>query len=59
MNEKQYDFPVEVLDLPSKGLVYPKEHPLSKGTITIKYMTAKEEDILSNQNLIRTTFITI
>ena len=53
MNERQYDFPVEVLDLPSKGLVYPKEHPLSKGTITIKYMTAKEEDILSNQNLIR------
>jgi hypothetical protein len=53
MSEKQYDFPVEVLDLPSKGLVYPKEHPLSKGTITIKYMTAKEEDILSNQNLIR------
>jgi hypothetical protein len=53
MNEKQYDFPVEVLDLPSKGLVYPKDHPLSKGTITIKYMTAKEEDILSNQNLIR------
>lgn len=53
MSEKQYDFPVEVLDLPSKGLVYPKEHPLSQGTITIKYMTAKEEDILSNQNLIR------
>jgi hypothetical protein len=53
MSEKQYDFPVEVLDLPSKGLVYPKEHPLSKGNITIKYMTAKEEDILSNQNLIR------
>lgn len=53
MSEKQYDFPVEVLDLPSKGLVYPKDHPLSKGTITIKYMTAKEEDILSNQNLIR------
>lgn len=53
MSEKQFDFPVEVLDLPSKGLVYPKEHPLSKGTITIKYMTAKEEDILSNQNLIR------
>ena len=53
MTEKQFDFPTEVLDLPSKGLVYPKEHPLSSGTIEIKYMTAKEEDILSNQNLIK------
>jgi hypothetical protein len=53
MEQQKYDFPTEVLDLPSKGLVYPKEHPLSKGTIEIKYMTAKEEDILSNQNLIK------
>ena len=53
MAETQYDFSVEVLDLPSKGLVYPKDHPLSSGQITIKYMTAKEEDILSNQNLIK------
>ena len=53
MTETQYDFPVEVLDLPSKGLVYPKEHPLSSGQVTIKYMTAKEEDILTNQNLIK------
>lgn len=53
MSEKQYDFPTEVLDLPSQGKVYPKEHPLSSGRITIKYMTAREEDILSNQNLIK------
>ncbi len=53
MQEKQYDFPTEVLDLPSKGLVYPKDHPLASGYITIKHMTAKEEDILSNQNLIK------
>jgi hypothetical protein len=53
MTEQTYDFPTEVLDLPSKGLVYPKEHPLASGRITIKYMTAKEEDILSNQNLIK------
>lgn len=53
MTEKTYDFPTEVLDLPSKGLVYPKEHPLSSGQITIKLMTAKEEDILSSQNLIK------
>ena len=53
MAETQYNFPTEVLDLPSGGKVYPKEHPLSSGQITIKYMTAKEEDILSNQNLIK------
>lgn len=53
MEQQKYDFPTELLDLPSKGLVYPKDHPLSSGTIEIKYMTAKEEDILSNQNLIK------
>lgn len=53
MEQQKYDFPTEILDLPSKGLIYPKDHPLSKGTIEIKYMTAKEEDILSNQNLIK------
>ena len=53
MAENQYDFPTEVLDLPSKGLLYPKENPLSSGRIDIKYMTAKEEDILTSQNLIK------
>jgi hypothetical protein len=53
MNEKQYDFPTEVLDLPSEGKVYPKDNPLSSGRITIKLMTAKEEDILSSTNLIK------
>lgn len=53
MEQQKYDFPTEVLDLPSKGLVYPKDHPLAKGTIEIKYMTAKEEDILASQNLIK------
>jgi len=48
-----YDFPVEVIDLPSQGKIYPKDHPLAKGTIEIKYMTAKEEDILASQNLIK------
>jgi len=53
LNEKQFDFPTEVLDLPSKGKLYPKDNPLSSGRITIKYMTAKEEDILSSANLIK------
>lgn len=48
-----YEFPTEVIELPSKGLIYPEGHPLSKGQVEIKYMTAKEEDILASQNLIR------
>tara|TARA_B100002019_G_scaffold32256_1_gene26193 strand:+ start:857 stop:1600 length:744 start_codon:yes stop_codon:yes gene_type:complete len=47
------NFPTEVVSLPSKGLLYPKESPLSAGGIEIKYMTAKEEDILTSANLIK------
>ena len=31
-------FPTEVVSLPSKGLLYPKESPLSSGEIEIKYI---------------------
>jgi len=51
--QKSFQFPTETISLPSKGLVYPESNPLSKGEITIKLMTAKEEDIITNQNLIR------
>ena len=51
--EQKHQFPTEEVTLPSKGLLYPKESPLSKGVIEIKYMTAKEEDILTNQNYIQ------
>jgi|TARA_R100000084_G_scaffold109075_2_gene73837 hypothetical protein len=44
----EFKLPTEVIDLPSKGLLYPENSPLSDGKIEIKYMTAKEEDILSN-----------
>jgi hypothetical protein len=49
----EFNFPTEEIELPSKGLVYPKEHPLSSGKVEMKYMTAKEEDILSNQSYIQ------
>ena len=45
----EFKFPTEEIELPSKGLVYSKDNPLSSGKVEIKYMTAKEEDILSNQ----------
>jgi len=46
-------FPTEVVDLPSKGLLYPEDSPLSSGQIEVKYMTAKDEDILTSGNLIK------
>jgi len=52
MADKQ-QFPSETVDLPSKGKVYSKDSPLSSGKIELKYMTAKEEDILTSQNLIK------
>jgi hypothetical protein len=51
--ENKKKFPTEIFNLPSKGLVYPKENPLSSGKIELKYMTAKEEDILTNINFIK------
>lgn len=45
----EFKLPTEIVDLPSKGLLYPKNNPLSSGQIEMKYMTAKEEDILTNQ----------
>lgn len=50
---EDYKFPTEVIDLPSQGKLYPDKHPLSNGTIEIKHMTAKEEDILASTNLIK------
>ena len=50
---EQHKFPSEVIDLPSAGKIYPKDHPLTSGKVEIKYMTAKEEDILTSQNLIK------
>jgi hypothetical protein len=45
--------PTETVSLPSKGLLYPETSPLAKGEIEMKYMTAKEEDILTNANYLR------
>jgi general stress protein 26 len=45
--------PTETIELPSKGLVYPKENPLSSGKIEMRYMTAKHEDILTNTNYLK------
>ena len=48
-----YKFPTEMVDLPSKVNLYVDGHHLSSGKVEVKYMTAKEEDILTSQNLIQ------
>ena len=50
---KVYDFPTEMVELPSKGKLYPEGSPLHSGTIEMKYMSAKEEDILTNDSFIK------
>lgn len=48
-------YPTEIVTLPSRGKYFPEGHPLreSGGKLEIKYMTAKEEDILTSTNLIK------
>jgi hypothetical protein len=53
MEESKFKMPTETVDLPSKGLLYPEGSELAKGVIEMKYMTAKEEDILTNQTYIK------
>jgi len=52
MSENKLKIPTEIVELPSQGLIYPESSPLSSGKIEMKYMTAREEDILTNQNYI-------
>ena len=57
MEENKFKFPTEIVELPSKGLLYPEGHPLAAGKIEMKYMTAREEDILTNQNYIKSGIV--
>lgn len=46
--------PTELVDLPSRGRFYPEGHPLHMAeAIEIKYMTAKDEDILTSPSLLK------
>ena len=49
----EFKIPTEIVELPSKGLLYPEGNPLAEGKVEMKYMTAKEEDILTNQAYIK------
>jgi hypothetical protein len=46
--------PTEFVELPSKGRYYPPDHPLhGQSSVEIRYMTAKDEDILTSESLIK------
>ncbi len=51
--KKETKYPSEVIPLATKGWFYPEGHPLASGEIEIKQMTAREEDLLANQELIK------
>ena len=49
-----WSVPTEFVELPSKGIFYPAGHPLhNQTTVEIRYMTAKEEDILTSRSLLK------
>jgi hypothetical protein len=53
-NFLKFASPTEWVDLPSRGKYYPENHPFYNcEQIEIKYMTAKEEDILSSRSLLK------
>jgi len=53
-NKLDFSTPTEIVDLPSKGKFYPEGHPLhNQDTIETKYMTAKDEDILTSPTLLK------
>jgi hypothetical protein len=52
-NVFSFVIPTDFVALPSEGRFYPQEHPLrNQDVVEIKFMTAKEEDILTSQALL-------
>jgi len=45
--------PTQLVYLTSKGLVYPESHPLRKGYVHMRNMTAYDEDIITNESYIK------
>jgi len=52
--QREIPVPSFFVDLPSRGILYPKDHPLhNKQKIEVKEMTAREEEILSSQEYVK------
>lgn len=51
-NKQKSKLPSVIVKLASGGKIYPKKHPLHAGQIEMRYMTAYDEDILTNASYI-------
>ena len=51
--QQRSKLPSIIVNLPSGGVIYPKSHPLSSGQVEMRYMTAYDEDILTNISYVR------
>jgi hypothetical protein len=56
-NQQRNKVPGYVVTLPSQGKIYPESSPLRAGTVEMRYMTAYDEDILSNSSYIKTGIV--
>jgi predicted RNA-binding Zn-ribbon protein involved in translation (DUF1610 family) len=53
-NPLEFATPTDMVELPSKGKFYPEGHVLHNAeSVELRYMTAKDEDILVNRSLIK------
>jgi hypothetical protein len=52
-NQKKSKLPSIIVPLSSEGKVYAVDHPLRSGKIEMRYMTAYDEDILTNVSYIK------
>jgi hypothetical protein len=52
-SQQRSKLPTVIVDLSSKGLIYPETSPLRTGQVEMRYMTAYDEDILTNISYIK------
>ena len=53
-NPMDFITPTQFVELPSEGKLYPVGHPLhNQETIEVRFMTAKDEDILTSRSLLK------
>lgn len=52
-SKQRSKLPTIIVDLSSKGLIYPESSPLRSGQVEMRYMTAFDEDILTNISYIK------
>jgi hypothetical protein len=51
--QQRSKLPSIIVPLASEGKIYPESHPLHEGKLEMRYMTAYDEDILTNSSYIR------